>query len=102
MENLTTLLQKYNKEINYLYQFKCKRSNFYGLPKTYKGKRINAAYTSSTNKQMHAANTSRGAKIETNHNWSDLWNTQMQQLLEHLPKPFLKHTQSYIRDNLEC
>ena len=86
-----------DKEFDYLVNFECKTSNFYGLPKIHKSKEINEACSVSTSNyvELQAPNnlTFRpivaGPTCETH---------RLSNLLDILLQPYTKHIKSYIKD----
>ena len=86
-----------DKEFDYLVNFECKTSYFYGLPKIHKSKEINEACSVSTSNyvELQAPNnlTFRpivaGPTCETH---------RLSNLLDILLQPYTKHIKSYIKD----
>eukprot|EP00106_Octopus_bimaculoides_P001170 XP_014768612.1 PREDICTED: uncharacterized protein LOC106868030 [Octopus bimaculoides] len=105
MNNLRTLLNSYregltDKEYDYITNFKCKSSLFYGIPKVHKSKVISEACKKATDviikipspKDLKLRPIIAGPVCETHH---------LSNFLDTLLKPFLKHITSYIRDDID-
>lgn len=86
-----------HKEYDYLVNFTCNTSNFYGLPKIHKSKEINQACTTSTSnyveleapKNLTFRPIVAGPSCETH---------RLSNLLDILLQPYAKHIKSYIKD----
>ena len=102
MKKYRTLMKQHEteltkKEFDYLTNFECKTSNFYGLPKIHKSKEINDACTSSTSKYIEINPPDNltfrpivaGPTCETH---------RLSNLLDILLQPFSKYVKSYIKD----
>ncbi|GAB1597911.1 uncharacterized protein LOC115215981, partial [Argonauta hians] len=105
MNKLSKLIMKYRshltkKERQYLTNFTCRTSNFYGLPKLHKSQQINEKCKNSTSSYIslpHPDNLKlrpivAGPSCETH---------RLSNFLDILLKPFLKHIPSLIQDNIE-
>ena len=85
------------KEFDYLTNFECKTSNFYGLPKIHKSKEINDACTASMSKYVKIKPPDNltfrpivaGPTCETH---------RLSNLLDILLQPYTKYVKSYIKD----
>ena len=85
------------KEYDYLWNFKCKTSNFYGLPNLHKSKEINEACKSSTSKYVELEPPDNlsfrpiiaGPTCETH---------RLSNFLDILLQPYAKYVKSYIKD----
>ena len=102
MKKYRTLMKQHEteltkKEFDYLTNFECKTSNFYGLPKIHKSKEVNDACTSSTSKYIEINPPDNltfrpivaGPTCETH---------RLSNLLDILLQPFSKYVKSYIKD----
>ncbi|XP_014779461.1 uncharacterized protein LOC106875729 [Octopus bimaculoides] len=105
MNNLRTLLNSYREgltdnEYDYITNFKCKSSLFYGIPKVHKSKVISEACKKATDvfikilspKNLKLRPIIAGPACET-HRLSNFLDTHL--------KPFLNHIKSYIRDDID-
>lgn len=90
-----------NKEKDFLFNFDCKTSTFYGLPKIHKSQIIENACRENKNSEYIEVEDPNdltfrpivaGPICETNH---------LSCLLDILLKPFLKHVKSYLRDDID-
>ena len=102
MKKYRTFLKQHNtelttKELDYLTNFECKTSNFYGLPKIHKSKEINDACTASMSKYVKIKPPDNltfrpivaGPTCETH---------RLSNLLDILLQPYTKYVKSYIKD----
>ncbi|CAC5412478.1 unnamed protein product [Mytilus coruscus] len=89
-----------DKEFDYLTNFKCKSSNFYGLPKIHKSNFIREPCKNSTSVCVNIPHTNdlklrpivAGPSCETH---------RLSNFLDILLKPILKHVPSFVRDDLD-
>ena len=90
-----------NKEIDFLLNFDCKTSTFYGLPKIHKSETIEKACKENENVEYIEVKDPQdltfrpivaGPNCETSH---------LSLLLDILLKPFLEHVKSYLRDDID-
>ena len=89
MKKYKSFLNKQNteltdKEFDYLVNFECKTSNFYGLPKIHKNKKIKEACPVATIRPIVD-----GPACETH---------RLSYLLDILLQPYIKYVESYIKD----
>lgn len=89
-----------DKEVDYICNFKCKTSNFYGLPKIHKSKIISDACSKSSSTCVSIDSPPdlkfrpivAGPTCETH---------RLSNFLDILLKPLLIHIQSFVRDDLD-
>ena len=105
MRQLMVMIHMYrkgltDKECDYLTNFKCKTSNFYGLPKIHKCAIINQACKETNSSYIHICSPNdlklrpiiAGPSCETH---------RLSNFLDILLKPFLKHIPSFVRDDID-
>ncbi|CAC5412144.1 unnamed protein product [Mytilus coruscus] len=89
-----------DKECDYLTNFKCKSSNFYGLPKIYKSNVIRESCKNSTSVCVNIPHPN-DLKLRTIVAGPSCETHRLSNFLEIILKPILKHIPSFVRDDLD-
>eukprot|EP00106_Octopus_bimaculoides_P007746 XP_014775188.1 PREDICTED: uncharacterized protein LOC106872641 [Octopus bimaculoides] len=105
LKNLTTLILQHgqgltDKEKDYIINFKCKPSLFYGFPKIHKNKSITEAYTLSSDIYINIK-APEDLKLRPIIAGTSCKTHRLSNFLDILFKPFLSHIKSFIRDDLD-
>eukprot|EP00106_Octopus_bimaculoides_P014668 XP_014782110.1 PREDICTED: uncharacterized protein LOC106877676 [Octopus bimaculoides] len=105
LKNLITLILQHgqgltDKEKDYIINFKCKPSLFYGLPKIHKNKSITEACKLSSDIYINIK-APEDLKLKLIIAGTSCETHRLSNFLDILLKPFLSHIKSFIRDDLD-